>query len=112
MLAQTRTEFLALECLPILIRAAKEGNTISYAKLGKEISHPAHLLDQILAFIRTEICFKRGWPPLSVLVLDGCTGLALSEPQGELSHEDYAGLIARLQQSVFTFNGWNETSKS
>ncbi|MEQ1934821.1 MAG: hypothetical protein ABL962_13255, partial [Fimbriimonadaceae bacterium] len=92
-------------CLPVLIRAARVEKTISYARLGKEIGHPAHLLDQALAQVRND-CLKRGWPPLTILVLDGCTGLPLSEPRDELSDEEYSALAQRLKQEVFAFEGW------
>lgn len=92
--------------MPILTQAAKDGKTISYGLLGKVVGHPAHLLDQALAHIRDEICAKNGWPPLSILVLDGCTGLPLSEPRGDLTDAEYGILIEGLQKAAFVFEGW------
>lgn len=71
----------AREALPILVRQAEAGNTITYADLASELSMPnPRNLNYVLGSVgRTMQNLSRKWkeqvPPIQCLVVNGSTGL-------------------------------------
>ncbi|NLO07169.1 MAG: hypothetical protein GX131_15185 [candidate division WS1 bacterium] len=103
----------AREALPILIRCARRGETITYGELGEQIGVHHRQVGRILGIIRDEIC-RRGEraPMLNVLVVRKDQGVpgteVLAERSRYLPEDKLEAKVAEHQHDVFSYDGWDE----
>lgn len=112
----TRTEELARLILPHLIRAAREGQIITYGDLGRCIGSHHRPLRYALGFIRDQLCIPKGLPMLNVLVVNKDTELPgesfLAGGTAHLSDQQYEVRFQEERARVFPHDGWENLLQS
>ena len=106
----------ARAALPLLVRQAKAGETITYKSLAKELGMPnARNLDYPLGSIGTSLQqlgeeWKQHIPQIQTLVVKKNTGLPGPGIRGFLdgSKTDFAGRVKDEQSEVYAYRRWND----
>lgn len=97
--------------LPHLVYYARLEKTITYGELGIRIGIHHRIVRFLLAYIRDEICRRRGLPLLNVIVVNKSTRLPgksfLPEDLSHLTHEEYRRRFVELRDEVFAYSGWD-----
>jgi len=100
----------AHRAIPYLVYYAHLEKTITYGELGRRIGIHHRIVRFLLAYIRDEICRRRGLPLLNVIVVNKSTRLPgksfLPEDLSHLTAEEYRRRFEELRDEVFAYVGW------
>lgn len=102
---------LARLALPHLVYHAQLRNTTTYKKLARSIDKHHRPMNNVLGYIRDDICVPRDYPMINAIVVNQYTGLPghsfLPEGTDGLSKQEYKARFEQLRDKVFTFPNWD-----
>jgi hypothetical protein len=110
-MASEKIEDYGAKLLPYLVQAAKTRKTPTYGELAEKIGVHHRVMNRILGYIRDDICFTRGLPLITCIVINQGTRLPGADwlPQGttNLTEEEYKAEYERFRDQVFAYKDWN-----
>jgi hypothetical protein len=103
----------AMMVLPHLVHQAQLGEEIEYKQLAAISGLPHHRpLNNVLGYIRDEICLPRNLPRINSIVVNKDThepGESFLETgTDDLSREEYSRRFREERDRAILFNGWDE----
>ena len=116
----SKAEKNAALILPILVRQAKAGKTITYKALAKEIGTHHRVIGRALGIIGNELSKMVGPPPLiNACVVNQSTGEPsegvdefMEQRLSKIQKTERSLAIRLLQEESFNFPGWDDILKS
>lgn len=110
------TKKYAMMVLPHLVHQAQLGEEIEYKRLAEISGLPHHRpLNNVLGYIRDEICLPRNLPRINSIVVNKDThepGESFLETGTDnLSPEEYSRRFREERDKAILFNGWDELLK-
>jgi hypothetical protein len=101
----------ALDLVPHLIDAAREGHKLTYKELADKVDTHWRPVPLRLGYIRDELCVPNGLPMISAIVVNQDTKLPgysfLPNGTEGLTPQEYAEAAAAEQRRVFEYANWN-----
>ncbi len=115
----TDSEKYAALILPILVRQAKAGKTITYKALAKEIGKHHRVIGRALGIIGNELSKMGGPPPLiNACVVNQSTGepsegvdFFMEQRLSKIEKPERSLAIRLFQEESFKYPGWDEVLK-
>lgn len=110
------TQKYAMMVLPHLVHQAQLGEEIEYKKLAEISGLPHHRpLNNVLGYIRDEICLPRNLPRINSIVVNKDThepGESFLEMgTNDLSREEYSRRFREERDKAILFTGWDDLLK-
>lgn len=101
--------------LPYLVYNAQKRKTLTYLELGTKIdAHPHAVVPRVLGYLRDEICAKRGFPLINVIVVNKKTqmpGDSFLPGAEHLSKEEKKVKFEEIRDEIFAFDKWDDLLK-
>jgi len=101
--------------LPHLVYHAQMHETITYGEISRKINRHWRAARYFLGFIRDNICFKKGLPYISAIVVNAGTRMPgkgfLPKGTEGLSKEEYRQRFEKERDKVFACNKWDDLLK-
>ena len=115
-MATELTKKYAMMVLPYLVHQTQLREVITYEKLARISGLPHHRpLNNVLGYIRDEICLPRGYPRINSIVVNKTTHEPgesfLENGTSNLTADEYKARFHEERDKAILFAGWNDLLK-